>query len=178
MVRSETPPPQAWVKMLSRPPGQSGVGRVHPLSQAGRCEESPGRGRGSRAFPSGSASALCAAGSQPTEPRESHCPRLWKSLPLRLIPLMARGPREIAPVQEKLPNPVCSMVQCVRPSGVPGHLDPMGPRLDPKDSAIATRTSLALCAQKRATARKAQPPLRFSLQLPPPTQEVSVLLEQ
>lgn len=127
MVRSETPPPQAWMKMLSvRSPSSVGVGRVHPISQAGRCEESPGRRRGSRAFPSGS--ALCAAGSEPTEPREPHCPRLWKSMPLQLIPLMARGPREITPAQEKLPNPVCSRVQCVCPNGVPGHLDPMGPR--------------------------------------------------
>lgn len=84
----------------------------------------------------------------------------------------------MAPVLEKLPNPVCSRVLCVLPSGVPEHFASLGQRLGPRGSAITTRTTLGLCAQKRAATYQSQPLLRFSLSLPPPTQEVSVLLEQ
>lgn len=114
VVRSETPPPQAWLKCcLSRPPAWSGIGRVHPISQAGRCEGSPGCRRGSRAFPSGS--ALCAAGSEPPEPRESRCPRLWKSTPLLFIPLMARGSKRSCPTPFAIVYSVSSPKGCLDP---------------------------------------------------------------
>lgn len=81
-------------------------------------------------------------------------------------------------MQEKLPISACTRLLYVLPSGAPGHFVSLGPRLNPEGSATATRTALGLCAQKRTTACQSQPLLRLSLWLPPPTQQVSALLEQ
>lgn len=153
MIRSETPPPQAWVKCcLSRPPARSGIGRVHPIIQAGRCEGSPGRLRGSRAFPSGS--ALCAAGSEPTEPRESRCPRLWKSTPLLLIPLMARGPERSLRSKRSCPTPFAIVYSVSSPMGC---LDPYtlrAPRGWFLRTARLPRAPRWFCAHKSAQQRE------------------------
>lgn len=163
----------------STPPAPSRVGRVHPVSQAQHCEESPRERERKPALAAPEARCVELAPNRAGRTqRTSHFPHRWKSLPLRIVPAVARGSGEVAPVQEKLPIRTCRRILSVLPSGAPGRFAPPDPWLSPGGSSTATRTALGLRAQKRATVCQSQPLPRLSLSLPPPTQEVSVLLEQ